>query len=116
MAAGSYDLKIEKGATFQLTLTWKDEDGDPIDLTGFTARMQVRDRVDAEETLVELTTANGRIALGGAAGTIALLIEAAVTEGLPGKAGFYDLELVSAGGIVTRLLEGKAALVPEVTR
>jgi len=28
----------------------------------------------------------------------------------------YDLELVSAGGVVTRLVEGQIILTPEVTR
>jgi hypothetical protein len=43
-----------------------------INLTGYTARMQVRSTLESAEALIELTTANGRIALGGSAGTITL--------------------------------------------
>lgn len=85
-------------------------------MSGYTARMQARDAHTAPSVLVELTTENGRIALGGAAGTIQLTIAATDTALLPSGLYVYDLELASAGGVVTRLLEGGCAVEPEVTR
>jgi hypothetical protein len=115
MAATTYDILIEQGATFSQLVTYK-ESGVAVNLTGYTARMQVRATLEAATALIELTTANGRIALGGAAGTITLSISATDTEALTAGRGVYDLELVSGSGIVTRLLQGVATISRNVTR
>lgn len=117
MALGnSFDITINQGATFELTVTWKDSTGAAINLTGYSARMQVRETYSSSSTIVSLTNGSG-ITLGGAAGTIAILISATTTAALTAPfSGVYDLELVSAGGVVTRLLQGAATVTPEVTR
>jgi hypothetical protein len=117
MALGnSFDLTINQGATFELTVTWKDSAGTAINLTGYTARMQVRETYSSATSVVSLTNGAG-IPLGGAAGTIAIVISATTPAGLPAPfSGVYDLELVSAAGVVTRLLQGAATVTPEVTR
>lgn len=115
MTAGIYDITIEQGATFQMNLTWKDNLGSPINISGYSARMQVRTSYEAEGTLVSLTSSGGDIVLGGALGTIAITIAASVTQGLQIDEGVYDLELVN-GLTVTRLLQGRATISREVTR
>lgn len=116
MPAGKLDLYIEQGATFLKSLLWKTSDDDPIDLTDYTARMQIREKLKDENPVIELTTENNRIILGGEEGTITLTISADDTSDLTIKKGVYDLELVSGGGVVTRLLEGAITVAPEVTR
>lgn len=116
MPAAELDLTIEQGATFDKTLTWQDADSTPIDITGYVARMQIREEKSADAVLLELTDVNGRIVLGDAAGTIQLLINAADTEAFAFTSGVYDLELESPGGVVTRLVEGKVKVSLEVTR
>jgi hypothetical protein len=117
MALGNrYDLEIKQGATLSLTATWRDSTGTVINLTGYTARMQVRSAYDATGTILSLTSSSG-ITLGGSAGTIAITASATVTAALTAPwSGVWDLELVSGGGVVTRLLEGAATVSPEVTR
>ena len=117
MALGnSFDLTINQGATFELTVTWKDSAGTAINLTGYSARMQVRETYSSSTSIVSLTNGAG-ITLGGAAGTIAIVISATTTAALTAPfSGVYDLELVNAGGVVTRLLQGAATVTPEVTR
>ena len=115
MSATTYDILIEQGATYSQVITYK-EAGVAINLTGYTARLQVRSTLESASTVVELTTANGRIALGGAAGTITLTISATDTAALTAGRGVYDLELVSGSGIVTRLLQGVATISRNVTR
>lgn len=119
MAAGPLDLLIEQGATFTWPMVWKDDAGVPINLTGYTARMHVRFTLAAPVTLLELTTLNGRITLGTTGGQITLSLTATETAALldwPANKGVYDLEMVSSGGQVTRLLKGTITLDPEVTR
>jgi ketopantoate hydroxymethyltransferase len=108
-------MVIQQGATFQRTVTWKDENGALINLTGYTARLQIRETPDATATIVSLTDSSGLV-LGGSAGTIAITISATATAALTITRAVYDLELVTAGGIVTRLLEGTVSVTPEVSR
>ena len=115
MSATTYDILIEQGATYSQVITYK-EAGVAVNLTGYTARMQVRATLESASTLVELTTANSRITLGGSAGTITLTISATDTAALTAGRGVYDLELVSGSGIVTQLLQGVATISRNVTR
>jgi hypothetical protein len=116
MTAGIKDIIIEQGATFRYSLIWKDSDNLPIDITGYTARMQVRKSFNSNDPLLSLTTENGGIALGGILGTIVVTATATLTAAIDVRAGVYDLELQSASGVVTRLVEGKVTINPEVTR
>lgn len=116
MSAGTYDILIEKGATFQLSLTWKAPTNTPYDLTGYTARMQVRKSVNATAPLLSLTSSGGDIVLGGAAGTIVITASATATAAMDATHGVYDLELVAPSGTVTRVLKGSVEISPEVTR
>jgi hypothetical protein len=115
MSAARLDLVIEQGATWTVPLTWE-ADGAPVDLTGWSARLQVRASHAHTSVLLELTSAGGGIALGGAAGTVTPGLDAAATAGLTWSTGVYDLELVAPGGAVTRLTEGRVTVRPEVTR
>lgn len=115
MAAGKRDIYIEQGATFRLNLLWKDSLGNPVNLTGYSARMQVRRAYNNPYTLLSLTSSDGTITLGGSLGTIVVDGPALLTEEMSSRVGVYDLELESADGTVTRLLEGKVTISPEVT-
>lgn len=86
----------------------------PVDMTGYDARMTIKDKVGGT-VLLAMTVANSMIVLDNTAKTITLTIPAATTEGFTWNTGVYDLEMVSAGGVVTRLLYGSVCLVKEVT-
>lgn len=88
----------------------------PVDLTGFTARMQIRETIESTTVLHSLTTENGGITLGGAAGTIALTISATDTAAFTFDTAVYDLEIISAGGVVTEIASGAVLMNNEVTR
>jgi tRNA threonylcarbamoyladenosine modification (KEOPS) complex Pcc1 subunit len=109
------DLCIPQGATFSRVIRWK-ADGALVNLTGYSARAQIRPSASSATTTLSLTTENSRIALGGTAGTITLSISATDSAALTAGRYVYDLELVSAGGIVTRLLQGIVTVSANVTR
>lgn len=108
---------IKQGATFNYVLTWYGDKNKttPINLTGYTARMHVRTNIEDATPILELTTENGRITLGGALGTITLLVSAADTAALSAGSAVYDLELIS-GSVVKRIIEGSLVITREVTR
>ena len=113
MIPGKLNLTCPQGSTFSKSLTYKLDD-DPVNLTGYDARLQVREFFYSPDPVLSLTNASG-ITLGASAGTISVLIDAATTASLIPGDYVYDLELV-AGGTVTRLIEGKFVVTPEVTR
>lgn len=118
MAAAQYDLALEQGATFRLTITWTDSGGTPINLTGATAHMSIRSQVANTDTgapWADLTTANGGITLGGAAGTIAILVTDAQTATMTQARGRYDLYVTLSNGDRDRLMEGAVTVDPQVT-
>lgn len=116
MVAVDRDLLIEQGATWTLGLTYEDGNGDPIDLTGHTARMQIRLTHDAAEIIASLTTENGAITLGGVNGTIDLLQTDEQTAAMAFGRARYDIEIEFPDGSVKRLMQGRVTLSPEVTR
>ena len=113
MIPGKLNLSCPQGSTFSKSLTYKIDDT-PVDLTGYQARLQVREFFYSSNPVLSLTDGAG-ISLGASAGTIGILIDASTTASLISGDYVYDLELV-AGGTVTRLIEGKFVVTPEVTR
>jgi hypothetical protein len=113
--AETYDITADQGATYSIVITYKNTAGSPINLTGYTARMQLRASYASATAALSLTTENGRIALGGAAGTITLTVAASVMETLEAKTYVYDLELIN-GSTVIRLLQGLFVNRPNATK
>jgi hypothetical protein len=112
-----HNITIIQGATLRDETTWRaGTPSVPVDLTGCTARMQVRERVNSPAALLTLTTENGGISLGGTAGTVNIFMSATATAALTWKGGVYDLEIEFGNGDVRRLLAGSVSVSPEVTR
>lgn len=86
----------------------------PVDLTGATARMQIRAQLGGA-VLLELTTENGALAITGL-GTITRTLSAAQTAALTWTDGVYDLEVQFPDGTVQRYMQGAVTVGPEVTR
>lgn len=130
MAAGRYSFLIEQGATTDFELAYKDSDGNPIDLTGYSARMHIREQIADTVPVLTLTSsieADGTgINLSGSSGanpptsgTLGIYISSDQTAQLDFEEGYYDLEIavVNAGyERVTRVLEGKVKLSKNITR
>lgn len=89
---------------------------EPKDLAGYTARMQIREKIDSTTTIDELTTENGKITIDNINKTITLSITATATALYTFNSAVYSLELVSGGGVVTPFATGTITLVKEVTR
>lgn len=117
MAESKLKLTIKQGATFRRGLKWKTgTPAAPVDLTGYTARMQIREEVTSADVLATLTTENGGITLGGAAGTIVLYLSPVATAAFDWESGVYDIEMIAPNTDVIRLVEGGIVVSPEVTR
>ena len=86
----------------------------PQDLTGYIARMDIKDKIGGT-VLLALTTENGRITVNNTTKTITLAISADDTAAITWKRGVYDLELESSTGVVSSLMFGTVTVTNEVT-
>ena len=116
MSAGFYHFIIEQGATFKHTLTLKDSSDTVINLTGYSAEMDLKKNQDDSSDVITLTVANSRITMGGGAGTIVLEISASDTTSFAVGDGVYDLEITDSSGKVDRILEGTYSIRGNVSR
>lgn len=127
MPAGKYSLLIEQGATLRLDLAYKDSNNNPIDLTGYSGKMQIKNNYADSATVTYLTLSSSLDADGtginfsGSAGalpptsgTIGIYISAASSSALQFSSASYDLEITS-GSVVTRLLQGPVFVSKQVT-
>lgn len=112
--AGRYDFTIKQGSTFSMGIDWKHGE-EPVDLTGYTARMQIRYDNHSGSVAVDLTTENGGIEIDSVTNKILIYISAEQTSKIQAKECVYDLEMVD-GYFVERIIEGKVRISPEVTK
>jgi hypothetical protein len=110
--SGKYNIVAEQGATFHLNFTVQ-TDGVVWNFTGYTARMQVRQSTSAATTLLNLSSPTA-ITMNSV-GVVTVTVSATTMSTVPAGRWVYDIEFTSPGNEVTRLLEGRFIVSPEVT-
>ncbi|MDF2435466.1 MAG: hypothetical protein JWP44_5097 [Mucilaginibacter sp.] len=115
MTTPVYHIEIKEGADYSVTFTYEDPETTlPIDLTGYSAVMKVRQGYDGYARLdVDLSFTP---TLGGADGTVQVLIPGSSTNNLMWTVGVYDVFLTSPAGRVTKLIGGFFVVIPSVTK
>jgi len=114
----------DQGSTVHQVFTVKNSARKVLDLTGYTARMQVRLReVTTNDPgtviIAEYTTedGDGSLIVNGPAGTVTLLIPPAEMAGFIPDSYVYDIEVESQNaGDTTRIIQGKFIVRAEVTK
>ncbi len=134
--AGRYSFIIEQGSTVSFEIVYKDSNGDPVDLSQWAARMQIRPTADSSDLICNLTTnrqpdgtglntSGSDDATPPTSGSIGIFISAFSSSQFASGSNpswttaRYDLELISGSGVntyVDRILEGNVKLSKEVTR
>ena len=111
MSAGTYNFTFEQGATFSRQLTVQDN-GSAMDLTNYSARMQLRSSVESTTIALTVTCA----ITNASSGILTVSNTATQTMGVDAGIYVYDLEIESSAGVVTRLMQGTATITANVTR
>ena len=107
MQPGVFNLTIPQGTdqTFPFTIAG-------YDLRTYTAKLQARTSYGASSAIVSLTNGSG-ITHGN--GSFSWTFTNAQTNTFPLGQWVYDFEITSSGGEVTRLIQGKFLVTPQVT-
>lgn len=103
--AGSRDFEVVENDSWQLDVTWKDDAGTPIDLTGYTGKLQIRAGYDAPLLVTMVasipTPANGTLKFND----FVLLAQGTY---------YYDIEVKQGTTFKRTLLRGTLTVQPEV--
>jgi len=110
-----YDILVDQGATLNRALFLKNSAKRPINLTGFSARMHIRNSINSSIIVEILTTDNEQITIDEPTGRIDIYLSPAETEALEAKKYVYDLELESPEGEVTKVVSGQLIVRSEIT-
>lgn len=114
MAALKKPLLIEQYATFRWSFIWQTKAGKAIDLTGWSAKMDIKNAKGDTVALFELSTANGRI-LFGPKGLVTLFITKEDTGTIDFEKAVYDLVFLAPNGDAKRMFEGIVSVSPGCT-
>jgi hypothetical protein len=103
------NITIDQGTSFETTLDVTDDNGDPINLTGYTGAAQMRKHYTSSNSY------SFAVAINPTAGVVTLTMNAASTSAITAGRYVYDCELTS-GSTISRVLEGIVTVTPQVTR
>ena len=104
------NYNIDQGSDWSTEVTAKDSAGAVIDLSNHTITSHIRKNYTSTASI-----AISADALVPPEGTLILNLTSAVSAAMKSGYYYYDVE-VTTGSIVTRILEGKIHLRPEVTK
>lgn len=92
MASAYYDINAQQYSTLNFHVEYYDENGNAVDLTGYTARFHVRPNNDSSKLYLMITTSG--VTGGGSTG------EFGSTAGISGSGGIF-LNTGETGGVFT---------------
>lgn len=128
MAAASYNMEIEQGASYSLSIRYADSGNIPVDLNNFNcARMQWVTDSNETHTFITSNSNSGlylfEFASPLSSGIINFKIPASITAGYNFISANYDMELESnsdlysgGGPEIIRLVQGTVTISPEITK
>lgn len=107
----NYNLYVDQGSTYTVSINLTDSDNSAKDLTNHSARSQMRRSyysVSNTQFSANITDA--------ANGVITLSLTDSQTSNLKAGRYVYDVELISPANVITRIIEGIVVISPEATK
>lgn len=117
--ATTANLNIIQGATYSARIAVTDSSDNALNLSGYTTRGYARSYYGASGVLIDLdpdvVSGDSPDYLSVVSGLVDINLTAAQTAALPVHQAVYDVEMYNDAGTVTRILQGKVNVSPEVT-
>ena len=104
------NLVLEQGVEFSALIDVTDNSNNPFNLTGYTVDSQMRKNYMSTSAITFVGGHNGAL------GQINLTLDNTVTNDVEPGRYMYDVEITSAGGGKTRVVEGIVTVTPGITR
>lgn len=128
MSAAQYDFEIEQGSSFRIIFTYKDSNGNVIDITNWCGRLTWKTNSNTVQNFLTTNTdySNYKFTLEGPEGRLILELPASTTNSFEFSSAKYDLELQSdedhyvsgsgGGKYTTRLLYGSVIIAKRYSK
>lgn len=125
MSASKYDFIIEQGASFRLSLIYKDDNNNPVDLTDWCARLVWKTNKNSNQVFIttNLDYSLYKFTIEPSLGKLTLLMPPDTTNNFNFQTAQYDLELQTDDNIyvggdknIIRLLYGTVTVVPRFSK
>lgn len=135
--AAKYDISINKNTDFELWFQYLTEGNTGINISGWTAEMQIRRSAESSYPILFLTNTgatygytggfttgvagaggislNSDYATGSLTGGVFITLGNQTTKNLPVGRHFYDLLFKSTDNKKTKIIYGRADVIDEVT-
>lgn len=101
------DIFIDQGSTYASTIDVLDPNGYALNLTGYSARGQIR-KTYTSANVIHFTTNINQPSLG----KVNISLTAAQTRAMKPGRYVYNVEVYNSGGYVTRISEGQVEINP----
>lgn len=105
------NLYIDAGANYSNIITVSATNGQPLDLTGYTVASQMR-KSYGSTTFYNFTASIYNAAFG----KLRLQLTPNQSEAIPAGRWLYDVEITSAAGVKSRVVEGIVTVNPQITQ
>jgi len=108
--------EVDQNTTFKFQVQYtEDDEVTPINLTGATAKMQVRDTKGGSKLAFTLTSPVGGITIDGPEGILNIVITPTQTNKLFYPKSSYDIMVIDSNGNKIKIVEGFMTLSRSVT-
>lgn len=105
------NLFVDAGSNYSNIITVRATNGLPLDLTSYTVKSQMR------KSYTSSTYHNFTATIYNAVnGQVKLELTATQSEAIPPGRWLYDVEITSASGTKTRVVEGIVTVTPQITQ
>jgi len=109
-------IQLKRGDTWSLVAALTDDAGDPVDLTGATASMQLRTRSEAPSATISASVDSGEVSIDAPAGEISIVFPPSATQEVAPTTYEADIEITYLDGTVASTETFFVTVLADVTR
>lgn len=108
-----YDISIVAGVNWEFTFWLLDDNDDAIDLTGYSAQMDIRETLEGD--VIDHLVSGGEITITAASGKVSAVLSKTATAALGIRKGVWDIILQDGSSNRYRVGKGEVSVSPTVT-
>ena len=114
MNSRDVNYNVTQGDSFVLHITYTDSNKNPIDLTGYTAKIEVRDKPGGKVICATGSIGDGITISDAVHGVILINLSPTKTKKFMVPRSAYQIQVTSTSGIVTTISSGWLIVDPGV--
>lgn len=109
------NLEVVQGDTLTFEVEYQNTNGSPVNLAGYTAKMDVRDKPNGKILCASVTSTSG-IVINNSNGTLNITFTPSQTKKFTLPVASYQLQIRSSSNVYTTILQGTIKVTAAVVR